>query len=94
MTDGIGLIDLAQQHYYRTVLCDLLTGRVLRGYAEVSLKKAIALENAAPYHLVSTEEYLDNAAHIEWVAKQAEQGNIAWGGRFNRCGYQPKEEVY
>lgn len=86
------LIEEAQQHLYRTMLCDLLTGRALRAYADESLNKAIILETHSRFRLVSTEEYLDNAVHTEWIAKQAEQGNIAWGGRFNRCGYQPKTD--
>ena len=86
---------LAQRHFYRTVLCDLLVGRVLRGYAEVSIDNALALEKTEQlleYRMVSTEEYIDDAVHWEWMARQAEQGNIAWGGRFNRCGYQPKTD--
>ena len=87
-----GLIDLAQQHFYRTVLCDLLTGRVLRGYAQESLNNALLLEKHSRFRLIATEEYLDNAIHFEWMAKIAEQGNVRWGGRFNRCGYHPKTD--
>lgn len=79
----------------RATLTDLLIGRYIRGYAEQSLNKAIHIEqmfNELGYKSTSVEEYLDNAVHIELVAIKAEQGLILWGGRLNRCGYQPKVE--
>lgn len=35
------------------------------------------------------ESRLTRAAHLEWIAVRAEQGQIHWGGRFNRCGFDP-----
>jgi hypothetical protein len=31
---------------------------------------------------------LARAAHLEWLAGISERGEVHWGGRFNRCGFQ------
>ena len=69
----------------RAALCDLLIGRRLRARAEELLSNALLLERiGVPFEVVL--ERLDSAAHMEWIAWNAEQGNIGWGGRLNRCG--------
>lgn len=71
----------------RIELCDLLIGRTLRLRAHNTLCRALWLESGgAPQSEVL--DRLDQAAHLEWIAVRAERGNIYWGGRFNRCGYQ------
>jgi hypothetical protein len=75
----------------RIALCDLLIGRDLRLRAEKFFQQALLLDRM---RLASAaDECLSMAAHAEWIAVQAERGCIAWGGRFNRCGYQPREEI-
>lgn len=84
----------------RAALCDLLMGRILRMRAEGQLRQGLALERRARFmHPAATAVMtqhaitcLENAAHYEWIACRAEQGAIRWGGRLNRCGYQPREE--
>lgn len=74
-------------HFYRTVFCDLLTGRMVRGWAEKSVEIAVHLEACIPWRSSSVEEHLDNAVEMEALAVKAEHGNVLWGGqRLNRCG--------
>ena len=35
------------------------------------------------------DDALAEAAQWEWIAQRAELGEVLWGGRFNRCGFQP-----
>lgn len=87
------MADSQQLRYWRAALCDLMIGRTLRQKAENNLAFAIACESD-PILCVGNviNEMIAQAAHWEWIAVQAEQGQIGWGGRFNRCGYQPRTE--
>lgn len=72
----------------RATLCDLLIGRRFRSIAAEHLRAALMLEDyRSPDHVIDT--LLDEAAHCEWIACRSEQGQMLWGGRLNRCGYQP-----
>lgn len=69
----------------RAPLLDLLIGRMFRQRAEGTLQVALDIEQyGAPVEAVTDE--LDRAAHQEWIAVRSEYGQIAWGGRINRCG--------
>lgn len=72
----------------RAALCDLLLGRVFRDQADMQLHWALSLEEHG--HAELAEKRFSHAAHIEWIASLAEQGRIRFGGRLNRCGYQPE----
>jgi len=72
----------------RATLCDLLIGQGLRARAAELLRRGLELEQLAGDSRAG-DFHLDSAAHAEWMAQQAEWGRIAWGGRLNRCGYQP-----
>lgn len=72
----------------RVTLCDLLIGRRIRLVAEQHLTAALALErHGSPGFVI--DKLLEEGAHCEWIACRSEQGKILWGGRLNRCGYQP-----
>lgn len=73
----------------RAALCDLLIGRSLRLRAAAMLREALASERYIS--LEGALGLLESAAHIEWIAVRAEQGRMRWGGRLNRCGYQPAD---
>lgn len=73
-------------------LCDLLIGRSLRLHAKQRFELAEKNETYAPGARYFVNVHLDSAAHMEWIASIAEQGLVRWGGRFNRCGYQPAED--
>ena len=84
-------VNNAVLHLWRTALTDLLTGRVFRHYADEGLQVALDAERyGAPVAVVDQE--LARAAHWEWMAVRAECGQILWGGRCNRCGYQSERE--
>lgn len=73
----------------RSVICDLLQGRVLRLHAEETFQSALWCEQiGAPREVVVRE--LERAAHWEWIAMISERGQVMWGGRLNRCGMPDK----
>jgi hypothetical protein len=74
----------------RAALCDLLLGRRLRSRAEWFLTEALDYDSRGLHELADTK--LDDAAHWEWIAIRCEHGQILWGGRLNRCGYQPEHD--
>lgn len=75
----------------RAALCDLLIGRRFRMRAQQHLDAALHLEEyGVPAYV--TDDLLGQAAHCEWLACRSEQGEILWGGRLNRCGYQPRHD--
>ncbi len=74
----------------RVALCDLLIGREFRARAAESLLHALIWESAGVPSMAA--EALDQAVHRERIAVWAERGAILFGGRFNRCGYQPRCE--
>lgn len=83
----------------RAKLCDLLIGREFRKRAEGWLGAALLGIDAAEVRPEMRQELeyaadvcLAQAAHMEWIAWRAEQGLIRWGGRLNRCGYQPETD--
>ena len=91
--------DLLEQ---RTALCDLLIGLRFRAMAAREFYTAMLYENwpepSDPDELSDghskrlCEDHLERAMHLEWVAVIAETGQVLWGGRNNRCGFQPKTE--
>lgn len=88
LTDDLQLLEA------RAALCDLLIGRQLRAKAKAEFEGALriaALSTDSVFEQVA-DTLLAQAAHWEWIACRAEQGAIRWGGRLNRCGYQPREE--
>lgn len=76
----------------RAALCDLLIGRRFRIRAAELLEGALYLDSYMDIERYVIDELVNEAAHIEWIAGLAEQGLILWGGRLNRCGYQPRTE--
>lgn len=83
-------------------LCDLLIGRALRLRAADAFEEALlsdSIAEAAPGLplVLATQEALrdsrlDRASHFEWIARRAEAGQIHWGGRWNRCGWCPRQD--
>lgn len=69
----------------RVTLCDLLWGRWIRAHAEDELERALWLEEKGATG-ASVDDALASAAHREWMARIAEQGQVLWGNRNNRCG--------
>ena len=78
-------------HNARCALCDLLVGRSFRLYAAVQLAAALDLEVGGLRE--AAIDFLERAAHMEWMATISERGEVRWGGRMNRCGYQASEET-
>lgn len=77
----------------RTALCDLLLGRQARHAARIWLDMGLDVERihaGLPRKFI--DAYIDQAAHVEWIAERLERGQILLGGRNNRCGYQPVGE--
>ena len=74
----------------RVALLDLLVGRRFRYHAEEALEQAVRLEFRGWDGMA--DERFAQAAHIEWIASLTETGRIAFGGRLNRCGWQPEVE--
>lgn len=74
----------------RVALLDLLVGRNFRSHAEAALAQALGFESEGLDYMA--DERFAQAAHIEWIASLTEAGRIAFGGRLNRCGWQPKVE--
>lgn len=72
----------------RAALCDLLMGRGIRAAAQGMLERCLELEAAGLSDCAL--ERLEQAAHWEWIACLVEQGRMLFGGRLNRCGYQPE----
>ena len=68
----------------RAQLLDLMIGQYIRRCAAEMFD--CALEMAA-YPLIA-DCWLTKAAHAEWIAVRAERGEIAWGGRVNRCDFR------
>ena len=81
----------------RAILCDLLIGRWMRGNAEKLLNRALELEKVAHVERfsegwqVAVEGDFDSAIGMERIAAQSEQGQVLWGGRFNRRGERPED---
>lgn len=85
---GFDWVDMALLRA-RTMLCDLLQGRMIRRHAEEGLQVALDVERyGAPAEVVTKE--LERAAHWEWMASITERGQVLWGNRSNRCG-RPEE---
>jgi hypothetical protein len=66
----------------------------LRGRAAERLQGAVELDVILRERRWSVPAYvlddaLAEAAQWEWIAQRAELGEVLWGGRFNRCGFQP-----
>ena len=78
-----------QLGHARAALCDLLIGRTFRFHADAELQRALASERIGIPDLADCQ--LAQAAHMEWIAGLTEQGRMLFGGRLNRCGYQPRE---
>ncbi len=65
----------------RMRLLDLLIGQYFRRLADEMFECALEFERCREY----SDLWLGKAAHAEWIAVRAEHGEIAWGGRINRC---------
>jgi hypothetical protein len=74
----------------RAKLCDLLIGRLYRAHAQIWLESGITVEQGDDIPRRVIDDFINQAANIEWIASLAEQGLIRFGGRLNRCGYQPE----
>ena len=79
----------------RAMLCDLLIGRFLRLSAYEALDSAVEAERIARANewTIYASFDLERAAELERIAALAEQGLVFWGGRYNRDGIGPEEEV-
>jgi hypothetical protein len=76
----------------RAALCDLLIGRRFRIRAREFLDAALYLDTLGATDFFILDELLGQAAHCEWLACISERGQVRWGGRLNRCGYQPRHD--
>lgn len=79
----------------RTALCDLLLGRQARHAAAIWLQMGLDVERIhadIPRRII--DAYIDQAAHVEWIAERLERGQMMLGGRLNRCGVQPMDEEF
>lgn len=76
----------------RAVLCDLITGHMLRVRAAQMLESALESE-ALGFPLAIVQQDLDAAAHMEWIAEKSERGQILWGGRYDRYGRNPEGDL-
>ena len=72
------------------MLCDLLWGRWIRSFATREFEMALVIEEQGALPAEVTE-FLDRAAHWEWMAARSEQGQILWGERYDRQGRRPED---
>lgn len=74
----------------RVKLCDLLWGRKMRSRARLELQTALSMEElGAPCEDVT--RVLERAAHMEWIARVTEFGQVLWGERYDRQGRRPED---